>query len=337
MPSIEVTKHVVAADGVAETGKFDLTVDDAVKANDVGNGGTTGSLAVGVGDHTVAEKAGTGTSLSDYSSHVECVNGASKSEADGTSLKLTVALGDQWKCTVTNTRKPATVEPTPTPGGSEPGATPGEGTPAGDGPSGHTPTGDGPSGPASSPVRLTSLRIAPKRVALFGPHRGARVTWSVSDKAIVTLTLQRAVTGRRVGSACRPATRANRSRPSCRRFVALAGVARQVAAGAGSLKLGSELRRQAPAAGRLSAGGHGCRRCDGAALCGSDGDLHRREASGLSRKAGSGRHGKAPRTGQGSARTRTRTDMCGVIGYVGRQACQGAAADGPRATRVPGV
>ena len=131
--------------------------------------------------------------------------------ATGNALEVTVAKGDQWKCTITNTRKP---QPKP-----DPGPTP--------------PTGDD----GGLHVTLSSLSISPKRLALKGPERGARVSWEVSHGAILRLSLQRSVTGRRVAGVCRKVTSANRSRPACRRFVSLRTITRSVAGGAGSLKL----------------------------------------------------------------------------------------------------
>ena len=105
--TIEVTKKVVAADGVAEQGRFDLTVDGAVKADDVQDGGSTGSVGVPIGKHSVGEAAGAGTALGDYSARIACsAPGRDAVAGDGNALEVTVALGDQWKCTITNTRKP---------------------------------------------------------------------------------------------------------------------------------------------------------------------------------------------------------------------------------------
>ena len=210
--AIEVTKKVVAADGVAEQGRFDLTVDGAVKADDVQDGGSTGAVGVPTGKHTIGEAAGAGTALGDYSARIACsAPGRDAVPSESNALEVTVAKGDQWKCTITNTRKP---QPKP-----DPGPTP--------------PTGDD----GGQHVTLSSLSISPKRLALKGPERGARVSWEVSHGAILRLTLQRSVTGRRVAGVCRKVTSANRSRPACRRFVSLRTITRSVAGGAGSLKL----------------------------------------------------------------------------------------------------
>src|SRR5438477_68380 len=59
-------------------------------------GGSTGAVVETVGSHTVGETAGTGTSLSDYTSVIggDCVNGS-----------VTLAAGDNKVCTITNTHK----------------------------------------------------------------------------------------------------------------------------------------------------------------------------------------------------------------------------------------
>jgi hypothetical protein len=218
--TIEVIKKVVAAEGVPEQGRFDLTVGGAVKADEIQNGGSTGAVEVPIGKHSVGEAAGAGTVLDDYSARIACsAPGRDDVAGDGNALEVTVALGDQWNCTITNTRRPQLKpEPTPTPN-PDPGPKPPNG-------------GDG-----GKQVTLSSLSISPKRFALRGSQRGASVSWQVSDRAILRLTLQRTAKGRRVAGRCRPITKAIRSRPTCRRFVSLRTITRSVAGGAGSLKL----------------------------------------------------------------------------------------------------
>ena len=55
-----------------DPGKFNLQIDGATEAANVGDGGNTGSLAVSVGAHTVGETAGASTSLGDYTSEIVC-------------------------------------------------------------------------------------------------------------------------------------------------------------------------------------------------------------------------------------------------------------------------
>ncbi|HEX6717307.1 MAG TPA: hypothetical protein VF088_09350 [Pyrinomonadaceae bacterium] len=94
-PKLTVTKILIPSN---DTGKFNLQIDAVTQAANVGDGGTTGAQFVSIGAHTVGETAGTGTSLSDYTTVIggDC-------DASG---NVTVAAGDNKTCTITNTRKP---------------------------------------------------------------------------------------------------------------------------------------------------------------------------------------------------------------------------------------
>ena len=84
-----------------DPGLFDLRINSEVVADDVGDGGS-GSRDLAPGDYTVSELAGTGTSLGDYASSIECDNG---DEGLGTSLAgVTVDSNDDITCTITNSR-----------------------------------------------------------------------------------------------------------------------------------------------------------------------------------------------------------------------------------------
>ena len=105
-PQVKVTKQL---NPTTDPGKFDLQVNGETKKEDAGNGGTTGFVTVAVGQASVAELAGTGTSLGDYDAQVTC--GAKGDAAAGaTSHSFAVGYGDQVECTVTNTRKTGTIE-----------------------------------------------------------------------------------------------------------------------------------------------------------------------------------------------------------------------------------
>src|SRR5207247_1089607 len=57
------------------------------------------------GDHTVGETAGTGTSLGNYGTSVSCTNGTQTLNFTGPGPHtISVALIDDWVCTITNTR-----------------------------------------------------------------------------------------------------------------------------------------------------------------------------------------------------------------------------------------
>jgi uncharacterized repeat protein (TIGR01451 family) len=98
-----------------DPGLFDLRIDGAVAStgNDVGDGGTTGAVTVSTGNHTVSEVAGTGTSLGDYSTTVECHLSGSPAgtPTSATQLQVTVGAGEDWVCTFTNTRLPTPPPP----------------------------------------------------------------------------------------------------------------------------------------------------------------------------------------------------------------------------------
>ena len=69
------------------------------------NGTTTGPLTVGIGEGTVSETAGPGTSLGDYNSQVDCTrNGQAAISVPGTKVDGAIANGDVVVCTFTNTR-----------------------------------------------------------------------------------------------------------------------------------------------------------------------------------------------------------------------------------------
>jgi len=78
-------------------GRFELDID-SLRFADVPCGGSTGSVEVLAGAHTVSEAGGTDTSLSDYTTVIggDCA-------ADGS---VTVAAGGAATCTMTNTRNP---------------------------------------------------------------------------------------------------------------------------------------------------------------------------------------------------------------------------------------
>ena len=79
-----------------DPGLFNLLVDGAARAANVGNGGTTGLLTLSVGSHTVSETQGTGTSLSSYAISIDCGSGP----IGGASIAVTLALGDKKTCTI---------------------------------------------------------------------------------------------------------------------------------------------------------------------------------------------------------------------------------------------
>jgi hypothetical protein len=108
--SLELRKVTVPAN---DPGTFDLRINRASVV--IGpNGTTTGPLTVGVGEGTVSETAGPGTSLADYSSRVDCTrNGQPAVSVVGTKVDGAVANGDVVVCTFTNTRTAPLPSPLP--------------------------------------------------------------------------------------------------------------------------------------------------------------------------------------------------------------------------------
>jgi uncharacterized repeat protein (TIGR01451 family) len=93
--TLTVTKVCVPAN---DAGKFNLQIDGSTAGAgaNAACGGSTGAVVKSVGAHTVGETAGTGTSLSDYTSVIggDCA-------ANGS---VTLAAGDNKSCTITNTK-----------------------------------------------------------------------------------------------------------------------------------------------------------------------------------------------------------------------------------------
>lgn len=115
--SITVNKQLLPAD---DKGRFSLKIDGNVQggAVEVGNGGTTGTIAVSGGTHTVSEAGASGTSLDAYRIQIVCRGsggaGDVVAEGGGASLAVNVAAGDAIVCTITNQAKQVAKDVTPT-------------------------------------------------------------------------------------------------------------------------------------------------------------------------------------------------------------------------------
>ena len=108
---LEVVKNLVPA---ADPGLFNLLINDKVVASNVSNGGTTGEVIEGPGTYTVGETAGTGTTLSGYTTSISCrdLNGTGTVIASGTGTSLTgVTVNEDTDviCVITNTAKTGTI------------------------------------------------------------------------------------------------------------------------------------------------------------------------------------------------------------------------------------
>src|SRR5919204_550995 len=181
--TIKVIKKVVAPAG--DTGRFNLLVDGQAKATNIGDAGTTGAVAVLPGTHTVAESAGTGTDLANYTASLSCKDTAHANAADDDGT-LDVHAGDAWECVITNTRKttpPPTEPPTTTPPATPP----------------TTPT----TTTTQPKIQVSPARVRPGSAKLSGPsgcpttsaiaatvtgRRIVKVTFYVDGKKVKTLT-----------------------------------------------------------------------------------------------------------------------------------------------------
>jgi hypothetical protein len=175
--TIKATKVLAPA---TDAGRFNLLVDGAAKATDVGDGGTTGVQTVLPGTHTVGEAAGTATDLANYDSTTSCVDTAHAATPADTDGSVQVAAGDQWECVITNARKSS---PPPPP-------------PPGDAP----PTDQPPAQQAVSPqIAVSPARVRPGSARLSGPSgcpTTSAVAATVSGRRIVKVTFY--VDGRKV-------------------------------------------------------------------------------------------------------------------------------------------
>jgi hypothetical protein len=110
-PTLTINK---VCDPTTDTGKFNLILDTVTRQADATCGTGTGAITTSIGAHTVSESAGTGTTLSDYTTAIggDCAS-------NGT---ITLAAGDNKTCTITNTKK-GEVEVVKTVGGVAPSGT----------------------------------------------------------------------------------------------------------------------------------------------------------------------------------------------------------------------
>jgi hypothetical protein len=100
---------------------------------------------------------------------------------------------------------PATCAPPPGPGGDPPG---------------DTPPGDTPPVVDPPPV-LDKVSFASTKFRNRGKKRGTRLRFTLSEVAVVKVSIDRALPGRREGTKCRKPTRANRTAKRCTRYAKL--------------------------------------------------------------------------------------------------------------------
>jgi uncharacterized repeat protein (TIGR01451 family) len=107
---LTVVKNLVPS---GDAGAFDLLIGGDVWAPAVGDGGSTGRLAFGLGKYIVTERGADGTDLADFSISTKCVDKAhggrtvaTNAHGPSVSVKLKRA-SDDIVCTITNTRSEA--------------------------------------------------------------------------------------------------------------------------------------------------------------------------------------------------------------------------------------
>jgi hypothetical protein len=91
-----------------DAGRFNLEIGGVIAGGGaaVGDGGTTGTIAVSAGPHIVGESAAPGTSLARYDTQIVCLSaGAVVAESNSATLTVRVQNEQAIECTITNTRK----------------------------------------------------------------------------------------------------------------------------------------------------------------------------------------------------------------------------------------
>jgi uncharacterized repeat protein (TIGR01451 family) len=110
-----------ALDPENDAGRFDLLLDGQALVTSVGQGGTTGTQAVTASpagtQHTVSERAASGTSLANYVTTIACRDnggaGTIVAQGTGTSLDVTVRQGEAIVCVILNKRGAQPPDPGP--------------------------------------------------------------------------------------------------------------------------------------------------------------------------------------------------------------------------------
>ena len=132
---------------------------------------------------------------------------------------------------------PVVAQPVPNAGGTLPPV-----QPAATGAGSRAPMAPAPTRRAAP--RITSLKVSPKRFAVAGKGRartarstGARVTWRLSARATMRLSVERVVTGRKVAKTCVPTTQRTRTRRACPRYLSVGTITKPARRGAGAVRL----------------------------------------------------------------------------------------------------
>lgn len=99
--------------------------------------------------------------------------------------------------------------------------------------------------PVISHASISPHRFAVAAASAAGVKRGALIRYRLSEAGTVTITVQRARPGRRVGRRCRPLTRKRSTGKRCTRYVRVGRLTQKGAAGANRKAFSGRLRRKA--------------------------------------------------------------------------------------------
>ena len=102
--TIEVNKVLSPT---TDPGRFDLQIGGTTRTANVGNGGTTNAVTLPTGTYSVGELGNGTTSLSNYTSSIECRNGTTivATATNAGPLDVPLAAGANVVCTIRNVRK----------------------------------------------------------------------------------------------------------------------------------------------------------------------------------------------------------------------------------------
>jgi hypothetical protein len=92
-------------------------------------------------------------------------------------------------------------------------------------------------------LRLSKLTMRPKSFSRRGKS-GSTITWSANRSAKLSLAIEKAAKGKKVGASCRPPSKRLKKRKPCVRYLPAARISRKVAAGNGRLKITAKIGKR---------------------------------------------------------------------------------------------
>jgi hypothetical protein len=96
--------------------------------------------------------------------------------------------------------------------------------------------------PSLGALRLSASRFRASPARGRKPPVGSRLRYTLSEAAKLGFRVERALTGRRVGSSCRRPTTANRGRARCTRWVLVSSFTKSGRSGSNSFVFNGRLR-----------------------------------------------------------------------------------------------